>query len=99
MTSTRYSPPGRASNDAVCPIQRVAFSGSTRNSHTVSGLASISSSRWTARVSAVLSMLLPLLSFGLALEHVEAVAPEVVEERLQLGQPLRARPVEPPRSV
>src|SRR5205807_3866815 len=67
--------------------------------HTVSGLASISISRTTEVVSVALSMLLPLLSFGLALERVEAVAPEIVEKRLQLGETLWSRAVEAPRAV
>src|SRR5213078_359944 len=66
---------------------------STRNSQTVSGLASIASSRSTV-VSVVVSTLL-LLLFCLALECAEALVPEL----LQLGEPFRAGPVEPPCPV
>src|SRR5262249_33719910 len=59
ITSTRYRPPGRGSSQAWPPNQRVSFSGSTRNSQSVSGLAAISTSRSTA-VSVVVSMLLLL---------------------------------------
>src|SRR5206468_11475957 len=83
----------------VCPRQRVAFSGSTRNSQIVSGRAAIASSRITDVVSAVVSILLPLLSFGLALERVEAIAPELLEEPPDLGEPLRSRLVEAPGAV
>src|SRR5438270_12030885 len=98
MTPMRYSPPGRASNEAVWPIQRIALSGSTRNCQTVSGLAAIAISRST-EVSVVVSMLLPLLSFGLGLEGVEAFVPELLQERLQLREPLGSRPVEAPGAV
>src|SRR5207248_6910268 len=93
MTAQRYSPPGRGSNEAVWPIQRTAFSGSTRNCHTVSGLAAIAISRSTEVVSVVASMLLLLLSLGLGLEGVEALVPELLQERLQLLEPLGSRPV------
>src|SRR5207244_7251832 len=73
------------------------FSGSTRNSQTVSGLASIASSRSTV-VSVVVSTLF-LLLFCLALECAEAFVPELLQELLQLGEPFRAGPVEPPRAV
>src|ERR671925_1433426 len=99
MTPTRYSPPGRASSEAVSPIQRVAFSGSTRNCQTVSGLAAIAISRSTVVVSVVASMLLCLLSFCLGLEDVEALRPELLQKRLQLGEPLGPRPVEALRAV
>src|SRR5262245_4502362 len=99
MTSRRYSPPGRTSSDAVMPIQRVAFAGSTRNSHTVSGLASIAISRSTRVLSVVASTLRPLLSFRFSLECLEAVAPELLEEGTQLRQALGSRAVEPLRPV
>src|SRR5205807_5408818 len=66
MTSIRYAPPGRGSNDAVRPHQAVVFSGSTRNSQTVSGLASIAIVRST--VVSVLLAMLALLSFSLAFQ-------------------------------
>src|SRR5438132_2985397 len=95
ITPTRYSPPGRGSNDALCPIQRVALSSSTRNDQTVSGLASIAISRTTDAVLVALSMLPLLLSFGLLPEHLETIAPEVVQERLQVGESGRVRSVGP----
>src|SRR5438046_6958862 len=97
ITSTRYFPPGRGSSHAWLPNQRASFSGSTRNSQTVSGLASIASSRSTV-VSVVVSTLL-LLLFCLALECAEALVPELLQELLQLGEPFRAGPVEPPCAV
>src|SRR5580704_6658860 len=99
VTSIWSFPPGRASILTALPHQRSALSGSTRSSQTVSGLAAISISWHTSRRSVVLSMLLPLLSFGLALERLEPVAPELVEELLQLGEPLGASTVEPPGAV
>src|SRR5581483_9590914 len=81
------------------PFQRTIFSGSTRNSHTVSGLASMTSSRVMAICSVVLSTLSPLLSFGLPLERLEPRVPEALEERLQVGEPLGPDAVEAPRAV
>src|SRR5580765_6723557 len=78
------------------PIQRVAFSGSTRKPHTVSGLAAIATSCSIETASVVLSMLLTLLSFCLAFERLESVAPELVEKGLQLDEPLRGSPVQAP---
>src|SRR5205085_11319311 len=83
----------------VSPIQRTAFSGSTRNCQTVSGLAAIAISRSTVVVSVVASMLLCLLSLGLRLEGVEALVPELLQERLQLCEPLGPRAVEAPGAV
>src|SRR5207248_6701106 len=76
-----------------------AFSGSTRNCQTVSGLAAIAISRSTEVVSVVASMRLCLLSFRLGLEGVEALVPELLQERLQLREPLGSRPVEALRAV
>src|SRR5918995_3813003 len=81
------------------PIQSVAFSGSTRNSHTVSGLASIASSRSTVVMSVTASTFLPLLSFGFPFERLEALVPELVEEGLQRCEPFRTHAVQAPRSV
>src|SRR3954470_2892925 len=97
MTSMRYSPPGRGSNDAVMPHHAVVFSGSTRNCQTVSGLASIAIVRSTA-VSVLLAML-ALLSFSFAFQRLEALAPELVEEHLELDEPLRTCAVEAPGAV
>src|SRR6266699_7224638 len=98
MTSIRYAPPGRGSNDAVMPHHAVVLSGSTRNSQTVSGLASIAIVRSTA-VSVLLAMLLPLLSFCLAFQRLQPFAPELVEEGPQLDEPLRTRAIETSRAV
>src|SRR5205085_6301946 len=76
-----------------------AFSGSTRNSQTVSGLAAIASSRSTVVVSAVASTCAPFLSFGFALQRVEPLVPERLEEGPQLGKALRSGAVEAPRAV
>src|SRR5919198_4432481 len=65
-----------------------------RNCQIVPGLAAIVSSRWTDAVFVAPSMLSPLLSFGLSLERVQPVAPEVVEKRSQLLEPFRTRSVE-----
>src|SRR5712691_1340960 len=81
------------------PIQRSAFSGSTRNCQTVSGLAAISSSRSITSRSAVVSMVLLLLSFGFAFKGLEPLVPELVEECLQVGEPFRAHAVEAPGAV
>src|SRR5579871_2801844 len=99
VTSIRSLPPGHASIITERPHQRTALSGSTRSSQTVSGLAAISISRRTSSRSVVLSMLLPLLSFGLALERLEPVAPELVEELLELGESFGAGAVETPGAV
>src|SRR5690349_15461241 len=98
MTFTRYAPPGLGSSVISEPIQRSIFAGSTRNSHTVCGLASISTVRSTA-VSVVVSILLPLLHLGLPLERGEAITPELLEELLQLVEPFGPGPVEPSRPV
>src|SRR6188474_2822194 len=45
-------------------------------------------------VSVVLSMLLPLLSLGFLLERLQPVAPELLEELLELGEALWPRAVE-----
>src|SRR5919198_4125477 len=94
MTSTRYVPPGRRSNDAVIPIHLTACSGSTSSSHTVSGRAAIAISRTTVVLSAVASMRALLLSLGLALQRLEPFVPEPVEERPQLAEAFGSRPVQ-----
>src|SRR5215210_7126359 len=99
MTSTRYRPPGRGSNVAFCPIQSVALSGSTRNSQTVSGLASIASSRSTAVLSPVAGILLLLLSFDFALQRFQTRVPELLEELLDRREPLGPSSVETPGAV
>src|SRR5262245_34490701 len=98
-TETRYTPPAHSWSTASTPFQRTIFSGSTRNSQTVSGLASIRSSRVTASRSVVLSTLLPLLSFRFALERLEPLVPEALEERLHVGETLGPDAVEAARSV
>src|SRR3954447_23841840 len=96
--STRYTPPGRGSSVAATPIQRTALTGSVKNSNTVSGVASILTSRSTTRARLVpASTLLPFLGFRLALELGQAEGPEPFEDLLELLQPFRTRAVEPPR--
>jgi hypothetical protein len=70
------------------------LSGSTRNCQTVSGVAAITISRSTEVVSVVVSMLRPLLAFRLAFECFEPVIPELLEQRLERGKPLRSRAIE-----
>src|SRR5262245_34539571 len=96
--SMRYSPPGRGSSDADSPIHRVALSGSTRNSQTVSGRAAIPISRRTA-VSVLASILLPSLEFGLTPERLEPLVPELLEKLPDRLETLRTCPVEAPRAV
>src|SRR5690348_3365970 len=92
-TSTRNGPPGRASKSSGLPHHRDCSPGSTNSLHTVSGRAAIVSSRSTVKVSVALCIL-PLLSFGVLPQRLEPFAPEPVEERLQLGEPFRARPIQ-----
>src|ERR1041385_7309776 len=56
-------------------------------------------SRSSETFSAVLSMALPLLSFGFAFERLEPLAPELVEKGLQLDETLGPRAVEAPGAV
>src|SRR5215217_6440729 len=76
------------------PIHRIAFSGSTRNSQTVSGLASIASVRSYATVSVAAFMLLPFLLLRFALECVEPDIPEVLEELSELRETFGTCPVQ-----
>src|SRR3954447_7476055 len=71
----------------------------SRSSSTVSGLAAIEISRSTETVLVALFIALSLLSFRLAFERLQPLGPELVEERLQLPEPFRARSVETPRAV
>src|SRR4029079_17869746 len=97
--SMRKAPPGFGSNcSASRPFQRASFSGSTRNSHTVSGEASIEISRWKTICSVAL-ILLPLLVFCLAFERLEPRVPELLQELAQLGEALGSSAVEPPGAV
>src|SRR5918999_3572363 len=98
ITSTRYSPPGRGSRLAERPIQRVAFSGSTKNSQTVSGRAAIVISRRTA-VSVLASILLPFLEFRLALQRLEPHVPELLEELPDRREAVGSHAVHAPGSV
>src|SRR5436190_2293501 len=98
ITSTRNGPPGRASKSSAVPHQDDCSAGSTSSFQTVSGRAAIVSSRSSVNVSVALSIL-PLLSFGILLQRVEPLAPESVEERLQVGEPLWAGTVEALRAV
>src|SRR3954469_9971089 len=99
ITSMRYAPPGRTSDVTSWPIQRRCFSGSTRKPHTVSGLAAIAISRSITTCSAVLAMLAPFFLFRLALQRLQPLVPELLEEGLQLDEPLRTRAVEAPGAV
>src|SRR5438093_695413 len=81
------------------PFQRTSFSGSTKNSQTVSGLAAIEMVRSTTVVSVVASMLLLLLLLCLALECFQPHVPELLEELLELGEPLGTRSIQAPRAV
>src|SRR5712691_2141667 len=92
-------PPGRGSRSAFMPFQRVSFSGSTKNSQTVSGLAAIEIVRSTEVVSVVASMLLPLLLLRFAFECFQSHVPELLEELLELGEPFRTCSVKAPRAV
>src|SRR4051794_28510185 len=97
LISTRYTPPGRGSSVAVAPFQRTIFAGSVKNSKTVSGAASIWTSRSTFSVWLVpASTLLPFLGFSLALQLGEAECPEALEELLELLESLRTGAVEAP---
>src|SRR5215471_8778638 len=71
-------------------------SGSTSNSHTVSGLAAMSTSRSTERFSVPRSTPPPLFLLRLALERRESFVPEPLEEPLQLGEHLGACAVQAP---
>src|SRR3954453_22305865 len=80
------------------PIQRTALTGLVKNSNTVSGLASICTSRSTMSSWLIpASTLLPFLGLGLTLELLQAEAPETLYEFLELFQPLGTSSVEPPR--
>src|SRR3954447_480662 len=92
-------PPGRGSSVALLPIQRTAFTGSVKNSKTVSGLASIRTSHSTTIELVLASTLLPFLCFRLALQLRQAERPEALEELLELLQALRPGAVEAPRSL
>src|SRR5258705_7767357 len=81
------------------PFQRMSFSGSTKNSQTVSGLAAIEIVRSIEVVSVVASMLLLLLLLCLVFECLEPDVPELLEEVLELGQPFGTCSVQAPRAV
>src|SRR3954452_22851195 len=92
-------PPGRGSSVALAPFQRTIFAGSVKKSNTVSGLASMRTSRSMACVCSVpASTFPPLLGFRLALELLQAECPETLEELPQLFQSLGAGAVEAPGS-
>src|SRR5207244_13095716 len=86
LTLTAYLPPGHGSSTASMPIQRTIFAGSVRNSNTTVGGASILISRSTSSALVLASLIpAPVVGFDLALEDLEVRAPEVVQERAQLG--------------
>src|SRR5262245_16657210 len=99
MTTQRYTPSGRGSTVASTPIQRFIFSGSTKNSHTVSGLASIEIVRSTTAVSVVASMFPSLLLLGFAFEGFQPRRPEALEELAELLEALRPHAVQASRAV
>src|SRR5436190_13796454 len=92
-------PPALGSSSAFIPFQRVSFSGSTKNSQTVSGLAAIEIVRSRVVVSVVVSMLVPLLLLRFAFECFQAHVPELLEELLEFGEPFRTCSVQAPRAV
>src|SRR5919198_432774 len=92
-------PPGVGSSSALIPIQRVCFSGSTKNSHTVSGLASIEIVRSTTVVLVAASILLLLLLLRFAFECFQPHVPELLEELLELGETFRTCPIQASRAV
>ena len=81
------------------PFQRVSFSGSMKNSQTVSGLAAIEIVRSTEIVSVVASMLLSLLLFRFAFQSLEPDVPELLEEVLELCEPFGTCPIQASRAV
>src|SRR5688572_9073388 len=88
-------PPGRGSSAASVPFHWIIFTGSTKKPNTVSGLASIRTSRSTASVcSGAFTIQPPLLFLGRRRKAKEGVVPELLEERLELCQAFRARLVE-----
>src|SRR5207244_3678707 len=89
-------PPGVGSSSAFMPFQRVSFSGSTKNSQTVSGLAAIEIVRSSVVVSVVVSMLLPLLLLCLAFECFQPHVPELFEELLELVVAHEGQDLPPP---
>src|SRR5919201_2083346 len=93
-------PPGRASSSALRPFHCTIFSGSTKNSNTVSGRAAILISRsTTVATSGGSTATSPpsLFEFGRVLQTLEAFVPERFEKRPQIGEALGTKPVEPPR--
>src|SRR5262245_53946361 len=92
-------PPECGSKSMSIPIQRFAFSGSTRKSQTVSGLASIVSVRSYATVSVAAFILLSLLLLRFAFECVEPGVPEPLEELPELQQPFGPCPIQPACAV
>ena len=71
------------------PIHRTIFAGSVRNSNTTEGGASILISRSTSSALVLASLIpAPVVGFDFALEDLEVLGPEVVQERAQLGQTL-----------
>src|SRR3954463_11079863 len=93
-------PPGRGSSVAFAPFQRTMSAGSVKNANTVSGLASMWTSRsMTSEELVLASTLLPFLGFGLALQLRQAERPEALEELLEVLQSFRTGAVEAPRAL
>src|SRR5690242_17760312 len=93
-------PPGRGSSVAFAPFQRTMSAGSVKNAKTVSGLASMWSSRsMTSEELVLASTLLPFLRLRLALELRKAERPEALEELLELLQTFRTGAVKALRAL
>src|SRR3954451_25240048 len=87
-------PPARGSSSASIPIQRMSFCGSTKNSQTVSGLASIPIVHSYTAVSMTATMLLALLLLCFAFEWLEPDVPEPLEEIPEPDETSGPRPEE-----
>src|SRR3954466_5540492 len=70
-----------------------------RNSNTADGAASILVARCTTSAALARCCTALLICFDLALERLQAIAPEVIQERTQLDQPLGADAVDTPSAV
>src|SRR6266480_3358862 len=99
ITSHQNIPPGCGSSFALVPFHCLSFSGSTKNSQTVSGLASIEIVRSTMAVSVVASMLPSLLLLCFAFEGFQAQIPEALEELAELLDALGPHAVQASRAV
>src|SRR4029453_6213100 len=92
---TRYVPPGRGSSSAEVPFQRLIFSGSTKNSNTVSGRASMRTSSSPASGRRTCATSAPLLALGLILQRGQPLRPHLLDERTELLDALGPEAVDP----